>query len=140
MNWATGVTVGTPIAVAALGIIGAIWGKRLSRRTEDATARKTYAEASSIEVQTARGLVEDVKKLMLDQRAEYESRLTATRTELGALTDRVKVFEVRQQVLLAMLAAHAPWDEAALAALRSNTPAWPPPPPLQPHPPEREQP
>ena len=138
MNWGQVVTIGTPIAVAVLGIAGTVWGKALSRRTEDATARKLNAETVSIEVSTARGLVEDVKKLMSDQRVEYESRLAATRSELAALTERFKVVEMRQQMLLAALAAHAPWDQAAHNALRSITPDFPPPPPLRAHPPSME--
>lgn len=132
MKWDQALTIGTPILVAVLGVVATIWGKRLSRRTEEATARKTNAEAISIEVETARGLIEDVKKAMIDQRTEYEARAVETRTELDTLVERVRLFEVRQQVLLAQLTAHQPWDEAAFAALRATTPGYPPPPPIDP--------
>lgn len=123
-------TVGTPALVAALGVVGVVWAKRMSRRSEDATARKTHAEAVAIEVQTSRGLVEEVKTLMADQRADYEGRLATTRAELAGLAERTRTTETRQHMLMAALVAHAPWDEAAWAALKSNQPGFPPPPPL----------
>ncbi len=132
-NWGQAVTIGTPVAVAALTIIGTLWAKRLSKRTDDAGARKLNAEATQIEVQTARGLVAEVKELMANQRTDYESRLAATRAELASLSERLKVQELRSQVLVAALAAHGPWDEAAYAALRATVPGYPPPPPLNPH-------
>jgi hypothetical protein len=131
--WAQAVTIGTPIALGAITVIGTVWAKRMSKRTEDAGARKLHAEATQIEVATARGLVAEVKELMANQRADYEARLAATRAELASISERLKVQELRSQVLVAALAAHGPWDEAAYAALRTTTPGYPSPPPLNPN-------
>lgn len=128
--WVDTATVGTPLLVAALGLAATIWAKRLSRRTEDANARKLTAEAASIEVQTARGMLDEVIEMMAHQRTEYETRLTATRADLAVLSERTRITEARQQAFMAALVAHAPWDEAAWAALKTQHPTYPPPPPL----------
>ncbi len=120
----------TPIMVAVLGIIGTIWAKRLSKRQDEAGARKIEAEATSIEVKTAREIASDLKALLAEQRTDYESKLATTRSELAAVADRQKVVELRQHMLLAALAAHAPWDEAAWASLKAKYPEYPPPPPI----------
>ncbi len=140
MDYQQWLIVLTPIVVATLGVAGTVWGKRLSKRAEQASAVKTEAEAENTNVATARGLVEEVKKLYAEQRAinaeqrvDYEARLAATRVELNTLSERVKTFEQRQVMLFAALAAHAPWDEAAWATLRTTTPGYPAPPPLNPN-------
>ncbi len=137
MNVGQAVTIATPIVVAFLALIGTMWGKSLSRKTDAATARRTETEATRNEVDTARGLVEEISKLYkeqrtlnTEQRVDYEKRLTAAVTQLGSLSDEVKVFSARQATLLAMLAAHAPWDFAAYSALKQGYPDYPPPPPL----------
>ncbi len=141
MNWGQIVTIGTPIIVALLALVGTVWGKNLSKRTDEANARRTDAEGEKTHVETARGLMEEVRTLYSEQRnlnqeqrVEYETRLAATRGELGALTERFKTVEVRQAALIAALAAHAPWDFAAYEALRKTYDSYPPPPPLDPEP------
>ncbi len=141
MKWGQIVTIATPIVVAFLALVGTIWGKNLSKRTDEATARRTDAEGEKTHVETARGLMEEVRNLYneqrnlnAEQRVEYEARLASTRGELTALTDRFKTVEVRQAALIAALAAHAPWDFAAYEALRKTFDAYPPPPPLDPEP------
>lgn len=124
-------TIGTPVLVAALGLLGTLWAKSMTRRTDDATVRKTHAEAVAIEVNTARGLVEQIKEMMADQRVDYEARLATTRAEVQALNERTRATETRQHMLMAALVAHAPWDEAAWAALKASQPDYPPPPPLK---------
>lgn len=128
--WIQAATVGTPLLVAAFGVIGAVWVKRLSRVGEAALARKANAETISIEVNTARGLVDECKLMMAHQRTDYEARLTATRSELAQLAERTRATETRQQTFLIAVAAHAPWDQAVYAAVRSYQPEFPPPPPL----------
>lgn len=129
-TWVQVAAIGTPLLVAALGLVGTVWLKMLSRSTEDAAARKVHAEAVSIEVATARGLVDEVVAMMAHQRTDYEARLTATRNELAAVAERIRVTEERQQAFMSAVAAHTPWDEAAWRALQALHPAYPPPPPL----------
>lgn len=129
-DYTTWITVATPITVAVLGTVGTIWVKRLSKRQDQAAVRKTNAEAESIEVKTARDLVADIKQMMADQRVEYESKLATTRSELSNVADRQRIVELKQSMLLAALAAHAPWDEAAWATLKAKHPEYPPPPPI----------
>lgn len=144
MNWGQILTIVTPIIVAVLALVGTVYGRRLSKRTDTATARRTEAEATKLDVETARGLVEEVRTLSneyrsryneerernTEQRVEYEKRLTTATTQLGSISDQVRLFEARQATLLAMLAAHAPWDFAAWSALKQSYPDYPGPPPL----------
>src|ERR1051325_6680482 len=117
MKWGCLFTIATPIIVAVLALFGTIWGKNLSKRTDVANARRADAEAEGTHVETARGLMDEVRQLYneqrnlnQEQRVEYETRLAGTRGELSALTKRFKTVEVRQAALIAALAAHAPWD------------------------------
>ncbi len=144
MNWGQTLTIITPIIVALLALIGTLYGRRLSKRTDSATARRTEAEATKLDVETARGLVEEVRMLSnqyrdryneerernTEQRVEYEKRLTSATTQITTISDQVRLFEARQATLLALLAAHAPWDFAAWSALKQSYPDYPGPPPL----------
>lgn len=151
MNWVPIATTVTTIAVPVLGLIGGIWLKRLSRRTdeavakreeatgkrEEATAHKTDVEAKSTEVDIARQLLDDVREMYAEQRQVNENDKVKHAAELATMEQKVKSVEANQlttdrklTVLLAGLAAHQPWDDAAYAAMTAITPGYPPPPPI----------
>lgn len=141
MKWNEFFTIATPLLVGVLALVGTMWGKSLSKKTDRANALRAEAEGERTHVETARGLMDEVRQLYTEQRnlnqeqrVEYETRLASTRGELGALVDRFKTVEVRQAALIAALAAHAPWDFAAYEALRKTFDSYPPPPPLDPEP------
>lgn len=136
-NWVQTATVATPIAVAVLGLAGVVWGKRLARRTDDAVATKTEAEAHQTEINTARSLLEDVRAMYVQQKtearqdkAELSAELSGVKAELRAVEKSQAETDHKLMVLLAELAAHRPWDSAAFTALTARDPNYPPPPPI----------
>lgn len=143
-GWVPVVSVATPIILGVLSTVGVVWGKRLQRRTDAAAAAKLTAEAQSVEVATARSLLEDVRELYAEQRTQHREDIVAVRGELAAVKEahRVELDQVKEQhrdthhrlmTLIGQLARHRPWDEAAYEALVAVTPAYPPPPPIDVH-------
>lgn len=137
MNWVPFATAATTVAVPVVTIVGAIWVKRLSKRQEESAAHKTDVEAHSVEVDTARHLLDDVRKMYAEQRTVNADDKIKHAEELAKMEEKVKSVEANQlatdrklTVLLAGLAAHAPWDQAAYNALVATTPGYPPPPPI----------
>ncbi|GAA0494672.1 hypothetical protein Ade02nite_19930 [Paractinoplanes deccanensis] len=132
--------LGTVIA-AAIGAAATVVVARMKRRLDEATTAKTVAESRkaeaetvSVEVATARSLIAEIKAMMADQRADYESRLTEVRVrhegDVKALTERVSGVEDRERQLRAAIGAHSMWDSTAVAALRATNPDFPEPPPI----------
>ena len=140
MRWAGGPGWTDPsLLVGALGalavalvtyVIGPALLRRIRTPVDEATARKTRAEAVSVEVETARALIAEVRTMLADQRADYEERTGRLAGELKALSAEVAETREQQRAMRAALATHALWDDAAVAALRKITPMFPDPPPI----------
>lgn len=136
-NWQMWLTAATAISVPAITAYGAYALKKVSRRTDEATAHKTEVEAQGSEVTTARGLLDDVRKMYAEQRTvnvedkvRYEAQLATLQAQLSDVQKDQATTDNRLMVLLAELAAHQPWDSAAYAALTSVHKDYPPPPPF----------
>jgi hypothetical protein len=125
--------IGVVIA-AVVGAVGTVAVKRMNRRLDEATAVKTEAETGkaraetvSIEVATARALLSEVREMMVEQRAGYETQVQSLRTQHQAdmrqLADRLGGIEKA-------VAIHREWDLAATAILQQVSPEFQPPPPF----------
>jgi hypothetical protein len=138
-----------PALLTLVGVVitvgGALWVKRLSRRLENAQANKTdsesrkaEAEAESTQVTTARGLVAEIRSMMVDQRETYEGQIRMLQergnaqietvqvqhsADMKAMTDRLCGIE-------ASFRRHRDWDVHATALLRQSDPSFPDPPPV----------
>ncbi len=145
--WATLVTTLGVVLAAGLTALGTVLVRRANRRLDEANARvaeagarHSDAETASLEVKTARDVLETVKlyfsELLATQKAEYEGRLDALRArhdaEIRAVSDRLTRMEDRERQRDILSAAHRPWDAEALAKLRADDPAYPPYPPIDP--------
>lgn len=104
--------------------------KRLDEATTvktSAEGRKAAAETVSIEVATARGLLADVKEMMLEQRHHYEGQVQSVRDQhqkdMRAMQDRLGGIELA-------VSQHREWDVAASQILRQTQPDFRDPPPL----------
>lgn len=122
------------VIVAVITTVGTIAVKRMNRRLDDATTVKTEtetkraaAETVSIEVATARGLLADVKTMMVEQREHYAGQVESVRNQhqhdMKALQDRLGGIE-------SAIATHRDWDVAATQILRQVSPEFRDPPPL----------
>lgn len=139
MNWQPWLTAVTAVSVPALALVGTVWAKRLSRRQDTAQARKTEAEAVSVEVATAQGLLKTVQEWsetrLKEQKTDYESRISNLRSEhderLKAVMERLAILDEQQRALRAAFAAHEMWDRDAVAALRTTHADWPDPPAIR---------
>ena len=127
-------TVIAAVLVAVIGTVGTIVVQRMKRRLDEATTVKTEAETGkaraetvSIEVATARALLAEVREMMTEQRAGYETQVQSLRTQHQAdmrqVTDRLAGIEKT-------VAVHRQWDLAATEILRTVSPDFQPPPPL----------
>lgn len=119
--------VGT-VLTAVLAGVGAWLVRRQGKKVDEASVRKTAAETTSIEVATARALIEEVRGMLDSQRAHYERLMAGMQGELKGLTERVASNEEQQRVLRSAFSAHKTWDDDATAALRTFQPDWPEPP------------
>lgn len=80
-------------AAAAGGGVGALLRARWQNRLDKSAARKAEAEAESIELQTARDLISEL-------RAEMDRRVSALTREVGRLQGRLEsVAQERDQLL-----------------------------------------
>lgn len=136
-TWQTWATVVTTIAVPVITAYGAVALKRVSKRTEEATAHKTEVEAQAGEVGIARGLLDDVRKMYAEQRTvnvedkmRHEAQIAALQERLTAVQEDQAVTDRKLTILLTELAGHQPWDAAAYAALSAANDNYPPPPPF----------
>jgi hypothetical protein len=125
------------VIVAAGGLVGNVWVKRLNRRVDDATAdksmsesRKASAETVSVEVATARGLIAEIQAMMDRQKAEFSAKTAEQTEQIKSLAERMSANEEQQRALRAAFASHETWDRDAVAALRTGQPDWPDPPPV----------
>lgn len=134
-TWQTWLPALIAAALAAVvTAVGAIVVKRMQRRLDEATAVKTEAETGkaraetvSIEVATARGLLAEVREMMVEQRAGYETQVQSLRTQHQA---DMRVFADRLGGIEKAIATHREWDVAATEILRQVSPEFRDPPPL----------
>lgn len=129
-QWLPVLTVATPIAVAGLGTLGVVWGKRLTKRTAAATASEIEARTTASQVATAHNLLEDVKALYAEERTERREDKARFEVEIDALKKKQATTDHKLMTLLAQMVRHRPWDEAAYAALTADNPTYPAPPPI----------
>lgn len=131
--WTDAAIIAAPAAVVLAAAVSGVvtWlVRRQSRPVDSATARKTDAETVSIEVATARALLEEVRGMLDHQRAHYERLMAGMQGEMKGLTERVAGSEEQMRALRSAFAAHSTWDADAVAALRTAQPDWPDPPPI----------
>lgn len=145
-TWQTWLPALIAAALAAVvTAVGTVVVKRMNRRLDEATTVKTEAETKkaaaetvSIEVATARGLLADVKAVMVEQREAYEQQIAMARGQQEAQIQSVRVqHEADMRGLAARLsgiekswAEHRAWDVAATEVLRQSNPDFPDPPPV----------
>ena len=122
------------IVAAVVGAVGTIAVKRMNRRLDEATTVKTEAEGGkaraetvSIEVATARGLITEIREMMTEQRAGYETQVQSLRTQhqadMKGVVDRLSGLEQA-------ISRHREWDIAATEILRTVRADFEAPPPL----------
>lgn len=122
------------LGAAVVAAVGAVVVQRMKKRLDEATTVKTEAETGkaraetvSIEVATARGLLADVKAMMVEQREHYEQQVDTVRSQhqrdMKVLADRLAGIEDA-------VTAHREWDVAATQILRQVQPDFRDPPPL----------
>lgn len=116
------------IVVAAFGGGGvtAVIIKRMSRPVDDATAGKIKAETQEL-VQRATASEMDTLREVIAEVRESEARKA---TRIDALERRLDKLEERERHMLTRAAVHEAWDQLAFAALVTQNPSHPPPPPL----------
>jgi hypothetical protein len=133
------------VVVAVVGAVGTVVVKRMNRRLDQATTVKTEAETKkaaaetvSIEVQTARGLLAEVRTMMSEQREAYEQQIAMVQGQSEAQIQSVRVrheadmraFEARLGGVEKAFRRHAEWDDQATTVLRQVHPDFPDPPPV----------
>jgi hypothetical protein len=133
------------ILTAVCGVVGTIVVKHMNRRLDDATtdktqseSRKVEAEAESTQVTTARGLVAEIRAMMVDQRQTYEGQLTMARESSTAQIEAVRLqhqsdmksMKDRMSGIEAAFTRHREWDDQATAVLRQTQGDFPDPPPV----------
>lgn len=136
MKGAEWMAAAATIVAAIIGMFSAIKVRNANKRVDEATARKSDAEAASFEVKTARDLLQDVQqwseKRLVEVRSDYEQRITALRerhdSELKTLQEGQADLTEQFRALRAAFAAHETWDADAVALLRTIQPQYPAPP------------
>jgi hypothetical protein len=118
------------VLTAVCGVVGTIVVKHMNRRLDDATtdktqseSRKVEAEAESTQVTTARGLVAEIRAMMVDQRQTYEAVRVQHQSDMKSMKDRMSGIE-------AAFTRHREWDDQATAVLRQTQGDFPDPPPV----------
>ncbi|GAB3178445.1 hypothetical protein FHX75_11319 [Micromonospora palomenae] len=142
MNWQQWLpSIFLAVIAAGGGIVGTVWVKRLNRSVDRALARKSTSESKkaeaetiSLEVATARALIEEIEKMMARQRISYEAQIGELSTrhdrDLRDITERIRTLERREQQLRTALNDHLPWDLETAERIRTVHPDWPDPPPI----------
>ncbi|RKN38246.1 hypothetical protein [Micromonospora endolithica] len=143
MNWSQWLpSIILAVIAAGGGIVGTVWVKRLNRSVDRALARKSTSESKkaeaetvSLEVATARNLIEEIEKMMARQRLSYESRMGELSArhdrDLHEVNDRIRLLERRERELRDAWNMHAPWDALTVVRVRESDPTWPDPPPIR---------
>ncbi len=126
------------VAAATLTGTAGIVVRRAGRGVDEATARKTRAETTGVEINNMKMVLDTVRTNLQDQLATQKTAHDEQITELRATHDerikelrsRLSSVEEQQHRYLAAILAHLPWDTDALSELRRTDPRWPSPPPL----------
>jgi hypothetical protein len=129
-QWLPILAIATPIVVAALGTLGVVWGKRLTKRTAAATASEIEARTTASQVATAHNLLEDVKALYAEERTERREDKARFEVEIDGLKRKQAATDHKLMTLIGELILHRPWDTAAFNALTAKGIDFPPPPPI----------
>ncbi|WP_250029830.1 hypothetical protein [Paractinoplanes maris] len=118
----------------------------MNRRLDDATTVKTHsesdkarAETESTQVTTARGLVAEIRAMMVDQRETYEGQIQAMQEKSSAQIESVRIqhqsdmraMTERMAGIEGAFRRHSEWDDRATAALRQTQHDFPDPPPVK---------
>ena len=126
------------VLAAVIGAYSAIKVRAANKRVDEATVRRSDAEAATFEVKIARDLLADVQtwseKRLAEVRTDYETRIAHLRERHGEEIERLQAGqnELTEQfaALRAAFASHETWDSDAVAVLRTVQPHYPSPPPI----------
>lgn len=133
------------VVTAVCGVVGTVLVKRMNRRLDDATTVKTESEADkaraeteSTQVTTARGLVAEIRAMMVDQRETYEGQIKILQDQSSAQIESVRIqhqadmrsMTDRMSGIESAFRRHAEWDDRATAMLRQSHGEFPDPPPV----------